>query len=136
VDLGEVLAPRRWDFIVLAAGFAVRGSLLSIAMEELVRKLNPSRFPGMSPFMSAVVGFVVDESFTHPEIAEMTVSESENLVYIRQVGAVGFDGMESLEDLRNNWNRLLDVAGLTSEERREAVKLFNSKVEKVPGTQM
>jgi hypothetical protein len=27
--------------------------------------------------------------------------------------------MESLEDLRNNWNRLIDVAGLTPEERRE-----------------
>jgi len=89
---------------------------------DLIQKLNPSRFPGMSPFMAAVVGFVLGESFTNPEIAELTVSESENLVYIRQAGAVGFDGMESLEDLRRNWNRLLDVAGLTPEERREAVE--------------
>ena len=105
-------------------------------METLIRKLNPKRFPGMSPFMAAVVGFVLDESFTNPEIAEMTVSESENLVYIRKSGGIGFDGMESLEDLRNNWNRLIDVAGLTPEERREAVQLFNSKVEKVPGTEV
>lgn len=103
---------------------------------SLDSKLNPGRFPGMSPFMAAVVGFVLGESFTTPEIAELTVSETENLVYVRKAGAVGFDGLQSLEDLRSNWNRLLDVAGLTPEERREAVRLFNSKVEKVPGTEV
>jgi len=105
-------------------------------MDGLKKKLNPSRFPGMSPFMAAVVGFVLGESFTNPEIAELTVSESENLVYIRKAGAVGFDGLQSLEDLRNNWNKLIDVAGLTPDERREAVRLFNSKVEKVPGMEV
>ena len=56
----------------------------------------------MSPLMAAIVGFVLDKSFTNPGIAEIMVSETENLVYIRQAGAVGFDGIESLEDLRNN----------------------------------
>lgn len=97
-------------------------------------KLNPSRFPGMSPLMAAVVGFVLDEQFTNPRIAEIAVSENENIAYMRKAGAVGFDGLQSLEDLRSNWNRLIDVAGLTPEERREAVRLFTSKVEKVPGT--
>ena len=48
---------------------------------------------------------------------------------------MGFDGLQSLEDLRNNWNRLIGVAGLTMEERAEAVRLFNLKVETVPGTE-
>lgn len=103
-------------------------------MDELKCKLNPSRFPGMSPFMAAVVGFVLGESFTDPEIAELTVSENENLGYIRRNGTVGFDGIESLEDLRNNWNRLIEMAGLTPEERRLAVELFVSKVPTLPGT--
>lgn len=103
---------------------------------KLIEKLNPARFPGMSPFMGAVVGFVLGESFTDPEIAELTVSERENIVYIRKVGGIGFEGIQSLEDLRNNWNRLLDVAGLTPEERREAVRLFNSKVENLPGSEV
>jgi hypothetical protein len=103
-------------------------------MKELNRKLNPARFPGMSPFMAAIVGFVLDESFTNPHIAELMVSEAEGLVYIRKEGGVGFDGLHSLEDLRGNWNRLLDVAGLTSQERTAAVQLFNLKVEKIPGT--
>jgi hypothetical protein len=104
-------------------------------MDSLKSKLNPRRFPGMSPFMAAVVGFVLGESFTEPDIAQITVSEAENLVYIRRSGAVGFDGMESLKDMRDNWNRLLDAAGLTPEQRQEAVRLFNSKVETVPGTE-
>jgi len=105
-------------------------------MSELTRKLNPKRFPGMSPLMAAIVGFVLGESFTDPEIAEISVSESEGFVYIRKEGAVGFDGFQSLEDLRNNWNRLLDVAGLEPGERSDAVRLFYAKVEKVKGTEL
>jgi hypothetical protein len=109
---------------------------LHLALETLLTKLHPSRFPGMSPFMAAIVGFVLGKSFTNPDIAELTVSETENLVYIRKTGAVGFDGLQSLEDLRNNWNQLLDVAGLTADERKEAVRLFNSKVARVPGSEV
>jgi hypothetical protein len=90
----------------------------------------------MSPLMAAIVGYVMGESFTDPEIVEITVSEAEGIVYFRKAGAVGFDGLQSLEDLRNNWNRLLDVAGLTPDERRDAVHLFMQRVEKVPGTQL
>lgn len=103
---------------------------------DLNEKLHPSRFSEMSPLMAAIVGYVLGESFTKPTIAELTVSEQENLVYIRQDGAVGFEGLQSLEDLRNNWNRLIDAAGLTDEERKEAVELFNEKVSKIPGTEM
>jgi len=103
-------------------------------METLVSKLRPSRFPGMSPFMAAVVGYVLDQSFTQPEIAEIAVSENENLVYIRQARAAGFDGIQSLDDLRTNWNRLMDAAGLTPEERTRAVELFQTRIEKVRGT--
>jgi len=102
----------------------------------LTEKLHPSRFSEMSPFMAAIVGYVLGEHFTTPEIEELAVSEQENLVYIRPEGSSGFDGMESLEDLRRNWNTLLDAAELTDEERRQAVRLFNERVEKVPGTEV
>lgn len=88
----------------------------------------------MSPFMAAIAGYVLGESWTDPQIAEIVVSEQENLVYVRKVEGVGFDGVHSLTDLRNNRNRLLDVAGLTKDERHEAVKLFCSKVAPIPGT--
>lgn len=102
----------------------------------LPEKLHPARFSEMSPFMAAIVGYVLGQSFTEPTIAELTVSEQENLVYIRQEGASGFEGIQSLEDLRNNWNRLLDAAGLTDDERKEAVRLFNAKVSTIPGTEI
>lgn len=105
-------------------------------LPSLTEKLHPSRFSGMSPLMAAIVGYVLGESFTEPTIAELTVSERENLVYIRQEGAAGFEGIQSLEDLRSNWNRLLDAAGLTAEERKDAVRLFNERVARVPGTEM
>jgi hypothetical protein len=104
-------------------------------MDTLKAKLHPGRFPGMSPFMAAMVGYVLGESLTNPEIAEVTVSEAENLVYVRKQGGIGFDGIQSLEDLRNNFNRLIDVAGLTPEERREAVRLFTVRVARISGTQ-
>ena len=64
------------------------------------------------------------------------MGESDNLVYIRKAGAIGFDGIQSLEDLRYNWNRLLDAASLTPEEHKEAVALFYSRVETLPGTEV
>src|SRR5690348_14218431 len=98
-------------------------------MDPLAKKLHPSRFPGMSPFMAAIIGYVFGESYTDPQIDEIAVSEEENLVYIRQSGSAGFDGVQSLDDLRNNWNRLMDAAGLTPDERARAVELFRAKVE-------
>ena len=105
-------------------------------MDSLKQKLNPSRFPGMSPFMAAIVGYVLGEHLSEPEIAEIKVGEAENVVYFRQVGSIRFDGLQSLVDLRNNWNRLIDVAELTAEERKEAVRLFGVKVEKLAGTEV
>ncbi len=103
-------------------------------MSSLKQKLHPDRFSDMSPFMAAITAYVLDESWTDPQIAEITVSEQEDLVYIRKVGGVGFDGVHSLTDLRNYWNRLIDAAGLTADERREAVRMFRVKVETIPGT--
>lgn len=88
----------------------------------------------MSPLMAAIVAYVLGESWTDPAIDEITVSEAEDLVYIRKAGSVGFDGIQSLTDLRNNFNRLLDAADLTPDERREAVQRFTAGVSPAPGT--
>jgi hypothetical protein len=103
-------------------------------MTTLAEKMHPDRFTEMSPFMSAIVAYVLGQSWTTPQIAEIAVSEQEDLVYVRTVGSVGFDSVQNLTDLRNNWNRLLDAADLTPSERQEAVRLFNLRVMKLPGT--
>jgi len=105
-------------------------------MSSLAEKLHPNRFTEMSPFMTAIVAYVLNESWTNPAIAEITVSEAEDLAYVRKTGGTGFDGIQSLTDLRNNWNRLLDSAGLTPDERKQAVQLFNQRVAPIPGTRI
>ena len=108
----------------------------SFLVSELSQKLRPSRFPGDVAVQAAVVGYFLGENFSDPEIAEIKVSETENIVYVRQFGSAHFVGLQSLVDLRNNWNRLIEVAGLTPEERTEAVRLFLARVEKVAGTEV
>lgn len=105
-------------------------------MSTLAEKLHPKRFTEMSPFMAAVVAYVLRESWTNPAIAEIAVSEAEDLVYIRKEGGTGFEGLQSLTDLRNNWNRLIDAAGLNPDERREAIAKFHARIERVPGTNL
>lgn len=105
-------------------------------MSALGEKLHPRRFTEMSPFMAAIVAYVLGESWTEPAIAEVTVSEAEDLVYVRKADSAGFDGLQSLTDLRNNWNRLIDAAELTPEERSEAVALFRRRIDTLPGTEV
>lgn len=84
--------------------------------------------------MAAIAAYVLGESWTDPQIAEIAVSEQEDLVYVRRTESIGFDGVHSLTDLRDNRNRLLDAAGLTMDERREAVEMFRARIETIPGT--
>ena len=105
-------------------------------IDSLKRKLDPRRFPGMTPFMMAMLGYVLGEQYTKPEIEELVVSEGDNLVFIRTAGAVKFNDRKPLDDVRSNWNRLMDAAALTPEERAVAVRLFKAKVEMVPETEV
>ena len=41
-------------------------------MATLAEKLHPSRFTEMSPFMAAIVAYVLGEAWTNPAIAEIT----------------------------------------------------------------
>ena len=102
----------------------------------LAEKLHPGRFTAMSGFFAAVVGYVLSESFTNPKILDIKVNEEEGAVYIQHEGDAGYDTVESLEVLRDNWNKLMDAADLTPEERREAVELFKLSVGVFPGTQI
>lgn len=53
-------------------------------MPTLAEKLHPNRFTEMSPFMTATVAYMLGESWTDPEMAEVAVSEAQDLVYIRK----------------------------------------------------
>ena len=96
--------------------------------EALKKKLFPRRFPSMSGQMAAIVGFVLGEQYTDPEIAELQVT-SDGGVLARHRGDFGCNDFIGAEvDLQNNWIRLLDAAGLTTEERNEAQQLWRRRV--------
>jgi hypothetical protein len=97
-------------------------------MSSLARKLHPARYTAMSSMMAALVGYFVDAAFTQPTIAGLAVT-NDGFVLARHSGEIGcntFIGSDA--DLRRNWTALLDCAGLTSEERAEADRLFAEKL--------
>ena len=81
--------------------------------------------------MAAIVGYILGESYTKPEIGEIMVGEGDNLVYIRRSGAVGFEGIQSLEDLKLGLEREIKELDRQISERRRAAALARSLAEKL-----
>lgn len=46
-------------------------------------KLNPARFPNMSPHMAAITGYVLEQTYTKLEIAEIAINEQGGPAYNR-----------------------------------------------------
>ena len=97
------------------------------ANKSLFHKLHPSRFPRMSGFMVAVVGYVLDIRFVGPAIAEIAIT-SDGFVLARAEGDTRTNFVGEYSDLIRNWNGLLVPEGLTQIERLEAQSLFACKV--------
>lgn len=98
------------------------------SVQAVVAKLHPRRYPGMSAKMAALVAYILgQDDWTNPSIAELVVT-SDRCVLAQNSGDVGMNFIGSLDDLRGNWNRLLDCAGLTPAERRVAEAAFVRRV--------
>jgi hypothetical protein len=97
--------------------------------KDLVAKLHPRRFPGMSPKMAALVGYLLGEPFTEPAVSGLHVT-SDRMVLAEHKGEVGAnDFIGAFSDLQANWNRLLAAADdLTDAERAMAGDIFVEKV--------
>ena len=102
---------------------------------SLCRKLHPTNIQ-YSGKMCALVAYVLDQCWTNPQIIELIVT-NDGFVLAAVEGDCGAnDIIGSMDDLRHNFNRLLDfasVAGflpapLTKAERQLAVQLFNDRV--------
>ena len=96
--------------------------------DTLAQKLHPVRFPGMSAKMAAIVGCILDRQYTQPSIAELVVT-SDGCVLARHDGDIGYnDFIGARSDLERNWKRLLDVAGLTKNERQLAQSKYRQHI--------
>ena len=91
----------------------------SAMVESVNKKLNPPRFPGMSPKMVAIVAYVLGmEPLTHPHMVELTVT-SDGFLLSRNDGHIGFDNfLGAVEDYKQNWEKLITIpeVALTPDE--------------------
>ena len=95
---------------------------------NLAAKLHPSRFPNMSGKMAAIVGHVLGEQWTDPEIAELHIT-SDGAVLARHDGDCGCnDFIGDVADLECNIHNLLAVAGLGEREKYRFMILYHSRI--------
>jgi hypothetical protein len=88
-------------------------------------KLDPRRFPNMSPLMTAFVGLITERRYSSPAIVGLIETRDGHL--LAQVeGDIGYNVHIGpyYEALVDNWDRLLRHAGLTEREKQTAWKAF------------
>ena len=101
---------------------------MSYPSNLLLKKLNPVRFPGMSGKLAAIVGYILGQHYTNPQITELVIT-SDGFVLAQHAGEVGCNEIIGNKDnLKANWEQLLNVAGLTEAERLEAEMCYAKKI--------
>jgi hypothetical protein len=88
----------------------------------LTDKLHPSRFSEMSGKMTAIVGYILGESWTEPEIVALSVTSDGYVLTDAE-----FFGEAA--DLDRNLLNLLIAAGLTADERAEFERRYRQRVD-------
>jgi hypothetical protein len=99
---------------------------------ELSDALHPGRFTRMSPRLQAVVAYVLNERWTAPEITALHC-RADGLVVAATGCNRNFDTLiGSHKLLTASWARLLDTAKISPRLRREADRIFATKVKGPP----
>jgi hypothetical protein len=76
--------------------------------------------------MSAIVGCILGQKWTEPSLIAM-METSDGFVLAQGEGDFGFnDFIGSMEDMRRNWDALLDAAMLSKAEKKAADKAFQT----------
>jgi hypothetical protein len=87
--------------------------------DSLHSKLNPHRYPNMSPMMGAIMGFILEREYTTPVLADVMVT-TDGSVIGWPAGADGGLGhsvpIGHIADLRANLRRLGMAADLDADE--------------------
>jgi len=88
----------------------------------LAEKLRPDRFTAMSGKMAAIVGYILGESWSQPEITALSVT-SDGFVTTES------EFLGEAADLDRNILNLLVAADLNAEERAEFERLYRDRVD-------
>ena len=97
---------------------------------DLATKLNPGRFTEMSGKMAAIVGCIIGEKFTEPQMAELIVT-TDGFLQARLEGDIGFNEfIGAFADLERNWHNLLESADLEPDEKELAKQYFAKNIQR------
>lgn len=99
-----------------------------VKREHLVEKLHPSQFSGASGLWRAIVGCIIGERVTQPAITQLVVTSDDCVLASHTNGPLCNAFIGALSDLRSNWRRYCDAAGLNDDERAEADRWFRTAV--------
>lgn len=104
--------------------------LTQVDVDSLAQKLHPSRFPGMSGKMAAIVGFFMGKEYTTPAIEQLCVT-MDGFCLAQQAGDVGFNSfLGQYSEVERNWRDLVTIpeVGLTEQEEVYCLKLLQTRV--------
>jgi hypothetical protein len=99
----------------------------SSLLKNLHSKLDPRRFYGMTPQMSAAIGYIVGANYGLPVIEEVTVVYDGSILG-RAQGSRKPVLLGQYHEFVRAWKYLLSVAGLTSLEWMAAESRFAARV--------
>jgi len=95
---------------------------------NLTDKLNPNRFTAMSGKTAAILGYVLGESWSEPEIRALHVT-IDGFLLVQRNGDVGCnDFIGTMSDFCQNAFRLFEVAEITPSEAKLFRALWQKKV--------
>jgi hypothetical protein len=102
--------------------------------QRVREKLDPKRYPNMSAQMAALLGCILLKDFgVTPVISELIVT-SDGFLMARDEGDIGFNRfLGAASELRQNWERLVSVAGLAADEHAAAEKMYRDAVQTTVG---
>lgn len=78
----------------------------------LAERLDPARFPNISPQMAAMLGFLFARAYTAPALAELVVTPDGHVLGRVEGDSGPLAYLAAAADLRANLRRLTMAAGL------------------------
>lgn len=116
------------DFFKGAGMITATQNIPAYVLKDLVRKLNPKRFPGISPTLAALTGFVLGAAFFTPYIRAVVITDG-GIVLARVDGTTDESRvLGSYSSILRHWTCLISRAGLTPHEFMEVHELFAERV--------
>ena len=108
---------------------------MAIQLDTTVQKLHPGRFPNMSPKMAAIVGYLLGEQFTVPELEGLCVTSDGYCVGHTKGNVDESYFLGTFEDLERNWRELVGLkeVGLSEEEEIHCLKLLQTRITRFDG---